>query len=66
MIRLLFHRSIQKELDEKAIFGDKTLVNYLSDRLKYSVEATKAIIQKHPGVNKVQGTRVCVVNHSTV
>lgn len=47
--------------DEKAIVGDKTLVKYLSDRLKYDVETTEAIIQKHPGVCKVRVTRVSII-----
>ncbi|XP_037026192.1 transcription termination factor, mitochondrial-like [Bradysia coprophila] len=50
--------SIKIASDAKAIVGDKTLVKYLAERLKYNVKTTEAILRKHPSVFNCRVTRM--------
>ncbi|KAG4073117.1 hypothetical protein HA402_002506 [Bradysia odoriphaga] len=50
--------TIRIATDIKAIAGDKTLVKYLAERLKYNVKTTEAILQKQPNVFNCRLTRM--------
>lgn len=55
---LKLFRSIKHSVDEKELLGDRTLVEYVADRLGYDVPTTKFILDKHPAIYNVRVTKV--------
>lgn len=51
-------RSIKHSMDEKELLGDRTLVEYVADRLGYDVQTTKLVLDKHPAIYNVRVTKV--------
>lgn len=45
-------------MDEKELLGDRTLVEYVADRLGYDVNTTKFVLDKHPAIYTVRVTKV--------
>ena len=55
----ILQRSFKLTLDELAVLGEKsTVVEYVAERLKFSEEETRGIMEKHPQVKKVRVTKV--------
>lgn len=54
----LFVRSIRNSVEEKAILGNQTSVEYLSNRLKFDVRTTNTIMSRHPASFNVKVTKV--------
>lgn len=52
------YRSIKHSVDEKELLGDRTLVEYIADRLGFDVETTKCVLAKHPAIYTVRVTKV--------
>jgi len=58
MYKKILLRSIEITTETKAIVGEKTIATYLSDRLKYDIATTEAIIHKEPKIRKARVTRL--------
>lgn len=55
----VLQRSLKITIDEKELLGDhKNIVEYIADRLGFSVEITEAILKKHPATLRVKATKV--------
>lgn len=51
-------RSIQHSVDEKELLGDRTLVEYVAERLAFDTITTKYVLDKHPQIYNVRVTKV--------
>lgn len=51
-------RSLTITEDQKSLLGDGTVIDYLSQRLNYDVEQTKAIATRYKAVSKVRVAKV--------
>ncbi|XP_037927287.1 transcription termination factor, mitochondrial-like [Teleopsis dalmanni] len=54
----ILQRSIKLTLDELAVLGNKTVAKYLGERLQFTEVEAKAIMAKHPQVQRVRVTKI--------
>lgn len=55
----ILQRSLKITIDEKELLGlHKNIVEYIADRLGFSIEMTEAILKKHPASLRVRATKV--------
>ncbi|XP_013114701.2 transcription termination factor, mitochondrial [Stomoxys calcitrans] len=54
----ILQKSLQITLDDQKILGDRTIAEYIGERLGFPPEEAQAIMNRHPQVNNVRVTKI--------